>query len=219
MCGLQRLRPPPRRPVAPGRTAEWSQVDGSGSEDRRVRPGPGTCPRAGRDSPAHRRRGSRSSAHTCSADGSEKLPAKTASRRSRICSSSRQQRVAPFERGPQRRVPGDLATPTEQGERLAQPLGDLGRLEVRDASGGKLQGERNAVEATADLHDGRRVAGVEDEAGPDVVGPVEKEPYGGQASRGGPGRWRPQARAARATAPGRSPRPARAAARGSSRAR
>ena len=92
----------------------------------------------------------------------------------------RQQRVAPFERGPQRRVPGDLTASTKQGERLAQPLGDLRRLEVGHASGGELQGERNAVEATADLHHRRRVADVKHEAGPHVVGTVEEQPYGGQ---------------------------------------
>ena len=93
----------------------------------------------------------------------------------------RQQGVAPLERGSQRRMPSDLAVPTEQGERLAQPLGDLRRLEVRHAGGGELQGERDAVETAADLHDRRGVVRVEDESGPDVLGPVDEESYRGQS--------------------------------------
>jgi hypothetical protein len=86
-----------------------------------------------------------------------------------------EQCVAPFERGPQRRMPGDLSAPTEQRERLAQPLGDLGRFEMRNACSRELQGERNAVETTADLHDGPGVARIEDEVGPDIMSAVEEE--------------------------------------------
>jgi len=78
-------------------------------------------------------------------------------------------------------VPGELSAPTEQGECLAQPLGDLGRFEMRRACGRELQGKRNAVETTADLHNGRGVARVEAEVRPDIMSTVEEESYGGEA--------------------------------------
>ncbi len=74
-------------------------------------------------------------------------------------------------------MPSDLTVPAEQRERLAQPLGDLCRLEVRRACSGQLEGERNPVETAADLHDRRGIFRIEHEAGPDVLGTVDEESY------------------------------------------
>src|SRR5690349_2335760 len=78
-------------------------------------------------------------------------------------------------------MPGDLATTTEQDKCLAQPLGDLNRLQVGYPGGGELERKRNAVEAPANLHNGLSIVGVESEPGPHVVGPVDKEPDRGEA--------------------------------------
>ena len=64
-----------------------------------------------------------------------------------------QQRVAPAQRGPERllAVQRRPAPGRQDGEAIAQSLGDLSRRERPHAGGGELQRERHAVQPQADL--------------------------------------------------------------------
>ena len=87
-----------------------------------------------------------------------KPPAKTASRRKSACSSAGEQVVAPGDRVAHRLLPGGQVARAagQQRQPPLQPGEQRRRREDLDARGGQLDGQRQAVQAAADLGDRRR---------------------------------------------------------------
>ena len=121
-----------RRRDAPARTGERSRAAGSGGR----RPWLDLHERLVDElrQQVERGRGGQAVAVQIALHGlDEKLPANTPSRRSSTCSGSRQQVVAPVERGPQRLLAGQrrAAPAGQQPEAVVQPRGDLRRATGR----------------------------------------------------------------------------------------
>ena len=98
---------------------------------------------------------SRSAAQIDSAASSAKLPLKTARRPKSSCSRRVQQLVAPLDRRAQGLLPGGRVARARGQERqaLVESSEELVRAEQRDACGGQLDRERQAVQPPADLAD------------------------------------------------------------------
>ncbi len=91
-----------------------------------------------------------------------------------------QQVVAPVDRRPQRLVPGDggPAAAGQQAEPVVEAGRDLLDRERPDARGGELDGERDAVQATAELGDRARILVGQANDGLDRPGPLDEQPAG-----------------------------------------
>ena len=87
-----------------------------------------------------------------------------------------QQVVAPRDGGCQAPVARRRRAARQQA--VVEPVGQRGQRQRRGPRGGQLHGERQPVEASADLGDHGRVVGGDREAGPGGGGAVGEEPHG-----------------------------------------
>ena len=90
-----------------------------------------------------------------------------------------EQRIGPLDRGPQRLMPLDPATPStgEEPEPFVEEPRDLGRAHAGNPRGGELDRQRDRVEPPADLHDLLRIRRVELQPGPRGRGAIHEQPH------------------------------------------
>ena len=124
-------------------------------------------------------RGSGSPSHTASAASSVQPPAKTANRRNSVRSAGAQQIVAPVDRRPQRPLALEYgpAAARQQVEAIVKPRGDLLDRHRGRARGCELEGERDAIQPTADPRHGRGVGGRERKLQLHLTDAVDEQPH------------------------------------------
>ena len=170
----------PRRslPAAPARTRAPSPASGSAARPQRPPPAAAGSCRPARPCP-RRHRACRLDSTTASAASMVQPPAKTASRRNSACSSGVEEIVAPGDGIAHRLLPGRQGPrpSRQQRQALLQALEQRLRWQHLDEGGGQFNGQRQPIEARADLGHGRGVGSGHREVGFHRLRPLDEEAH------------------------------------------